>query len=147
MYIPASSTPTDQAVLLLELGNHRSYLPAALPLTPASVLQYTVPPPWSARRFLAKPGYQRQLIVIKDPTQPSVHGNKIPANRINSNARTAQRVRCPIPRRSLTGLYNYQFKNIRHSQAIPHAQIRHRADLKDTISLRLKKWRPIPELH
>src|SRR5207247_2664326 len=85
-----------------------------------------------------------QFIVIKDPTTnlPFL-GNKIPANRINSNGQKLLSV-FPLPNttdRSLTGgLYNYQFKNIQNTPKRSHTlKFDIVPNLKDTISLRLKK--------
>ncbi|PYS16613.1 MAG: hypothetical protein DMG15_01635, partial [Acidobacteria bacterium] len=125
----------------------QSFLPAGVTFNaPASVLQYQVPTLLERQGdFSQSLDTNGQLIVIKDPTtgRPFLD-NKIPANRINSNGQKLLSV-FPLPNttdRSLTGgLYNYQFKNIQDTPKGSHTlKFDIVPNLKDTISVRLKKW-------
>ena len=125
----------------------QSLLPAGLTANaPPAVLRYTVPTALERQGdFSQTLDTNGQLIVIKDPTTdlPFLN-NKIPANRINSNGQKLLSV-FPLPNiadRSFTGgLYNYQFKNFQDTPKQSHTlKFDIVPNLKDTISLRLKKW-------
>src|SRR6266853_3573820 len=126
----------------------RSYLMGGLAFnSPPSVLQYNVPTALERQGdFSQSLDTNGKLITIKDPsTGLPFPGNRIPSQQINVNGQKLLSV-FPLPNITNTaltgGLYNYQFKNIQDTPKRSHTlKFDIVPTLKDTISLRLKKWR------